>query len=523
MIASVIRDRRRSIGELKKDLVILKAMDQHGTPYDLPLARGDRVRLFKRTNAKRDDGKRGIIGNNGSVLEVRDYRYGGLYLRNSHGTCGWVDLETLASPHDDRVLLGYGDVLTIDASQGLTSTEHILAMPRGSGHLDAHRAYVGASRHRFRNWIVTSERAERRNIMSRRGMGSRQSIGRDDILTAMADNLDRRDQRLSALSLLEDARTLRADAVKNFHKTLLQTERRNAPLSLKLRLKQARQKQILQGSSSLKPVEELLRSPSPEIGFRSQDMTENLKTSLRTQTYIAIAKNSAWFEKSHRRRRRAVAEALQRTGLSDNPQWHCIARDVSPEDLDLTADAEYRTLLSRGKKDADGLWIDADALRSIQNRLLRQGRDARRLKPCGLKYATAQVERLFDLTARHLEGPGADNPASSLALLLSSPARQPFSAAATLVADLQEMGMTISRDPTSVANRIYLDQCHVAQALSRYDVKTVTAVCDRLLLVHDFTTRRARSTPSPAPKRENRKSGPAMRRSRREQKDRERD
>ena len=525
MIASVIRDRRRSIGELDRDLVILKALDQHGTPYDLPLARGDRVRLFKRTNAKRDDGRRGIIGNNGSVLEVLDYRHGGLYLRNSHGTCGWVDLETLASPQDDRVLLGYGDVLTIDASQGLTSTEHILAMPRGSGHLDAHRAYVGASRHRFRNWIVTSERAERQNIMSRRGMGSRQSIGRDDIMTAMADNLDRRDQRLSALSLLEDARTLRADALKNFHKTLLQTERRNTPPSLELRLKQARQKQILQGSSSLKTIVELLRSPLHEIGFRSQDMTGNLKTSLRTQTYIAIAKNSAWFEKLHRRRRRrqAVAEALQRTGLSDNPQWHSIACDISPEDLNLTADAEYRALLSRGKKDADGLWIDADALRSIQNRLLRQGRDARRLKPCGLKYATAQVERLFDLTARHLEDPGADNPASSLALLLSSPARQPFSAAATLVADLQEMGMTVSRDPTSVANRIYLDQCHVAQALSRYDVRTVTAVCDRLLLVHDVTARRSRSTPSPAPKRENQKSGPAMRRSRREQKDKERD
>lgn len=254
-------------------------------------------------------------------------------------------------------------------------------------------------------------------------------------------------------------------------------------------------------------------------------MTGNLKTSLRTQTYIAIAKNSAWFEKLHRRprRRRAVAEALQRTSLSDNPQWHSIARDISPEDLNLTADAEYRALLSRGKKDVDGLWIDADALRSIQNRLLRQGRDARRLKPCGLKYATAQVERLFDLTAHHLEGPGPDNPASSLALLLSSPARQPFSAAATLVADLQEMGVTVSRDPTSVANRIYLDQCHVAQALSRYDVKTVTAVCDRLLLVHDFTTRRARSTPSPALKRENRKNSPATRRSRREQKDRERD
>lgn len=45
--------------------------DQMGAQYDLPLAAGDRVRLFARTNAAYADKSRGIIGNNGSVLEVR--------------------------------------------------------------------------------------------------------------------------------------------------------------------------------------------------------------------------------------------------------------------------------------------------------------------------------------------------------------------------------------------------------------------------------------------------------------------
>lgn len=76
--------------------------------------------------------------------------------------------KTLASPDSGYIRLGYGDVLSIDATQGLTSTEHIEAMPRGSKAVDAHRAYTQGSRHRERTWLVTSDGAERREIAGRR-------------------------------------------------------------------------------------------------------------------------------------------------------------------------------------------------------------------------------------------------------------------------------------------------------------------------------------------------------------------
>ena len=50
-IAAAIRHHRRAAGELGPDQVQLSACDQAGDTFDLPLAVGDRVRLFSRTNA----------------------------------------------------------------------------------------------------------------------------------------------------------------------------------------------------------------------------------------------------------------------------------------------------------------------------------------------------------------------------------------------------------------------------------------------------------------------------------------
>lgn len=44
-----------------------------------------------------------------------------------------VEWRRLSDPRSNRVLLGFGHAMTIDAAQGLTSDEHINAMPRGSG------------------------------------------------------------------------------------------------------------------------------------------------------------------------------------------------------------------------------------------------------------------------------------------------------------------------------------------------------------------------------------------------------
>ena len=121
---------------------MLDACDQLGATYALPLTVGDRVRLFARTNAAYADRGRGIIGNNGSVLEVQAIGAEGVVLRNANGRAGLVNWDTLRDPTSGRIRLSYGDVLTIDAAQGLTSTEHIQAMPAGTPAVTAFKAYT---------------------------------------------------------------------------------------------------------------------------------------------------------------------------------------------------------------------------------------------------------------------------------------------------------------------------------------------------------------------------------------------
>jgi hypothetical protein len=227
-IAAAIRVHRRAAGELGPDAVVVRAADQTGAAYDLPLAVGDRVRLFARTNASYVDKSRGIIGNNGSVLEVRGIDVGGVTLRNAQGREGLVKWDTLRDQETGRIRLSYGDVLSIDATQGLTSTEHIEAMPAGTQPVNAYKAYTQASRHRETSWLVTSDGAERREIASRRPLGDPRPIREADVWVNMARNLSRAPEKASALDFLEVARDLRHGAVQGLQAGLRPGEQRQA-------------------------------------------------------------------------------------------------------------------------------------------------------------------------------------------------------------------------------------------------------------------------------------------------------
>ncbi|MGI4796009.1 MAG: MobF family relaxase, partial [Janthinobacterium lividum] len=146
-ISAAIRERRRKAGDLQRDQVQVSAVDQNGATYDLPLAIGDRVRLFARTNALIGN-RASNIGNNGSVLTVDRIDKDGMQLRNAKGTAGFVKWETLRDPKTERIRLAYGDVITIDAIQSATSTEHINAMVSGSQAVQSFKGYVAQSRSR---------------------------------------------------------------------------------------------------------------------------------------------------------------------------------------------------------------------------------------------------------------------------------------------------------------------------------------------------------------------------------------
>ena len=227
-IGGAIREHRRAAGELGPDQVVLRACDQTGDGYELPLAVGDRVRLFARTNAACADKSRGILGNNGSVLEVRAIGAAGVTLRTAGGREGRVAWDTLRDRQSGRIRLSYGDVLTIDATQGLTSTEHIEAMPAGTQAVNAYKAYTAASRHRRATYLVVGEGAERREIAGRRPLGDLRPIREADVWANMARNLSRQPEQDSALAFLERAHALRRDATAALQAGLQPAEQRQA-------------------------------------------------------------------------------------------------------------------------------------------------------------------------------------------------------------------------------------------------------------------------------------------------------
>ena len=214
MIGAAIRERRQTAGQLGPDEVTVRATDQTGSEYLLALASGDRVRLFARTHASMG-GKSGNIGHNGSVLEVERVQADGLHLRNTKGNSGFVKWETLHDPHSGRVRLTYGDVLSIDAIQGITSTEHIGTLASGSQAATGFKAYVALSRARETSYLVVADGMERSEILGRRAQGADVTITEGQVWENVARNLSRQQEKELATDLIERANSTYAGTVRS--------------------------------------------------------------------------------------------------------------------------------------------------------------------------------------------------------------------------------------------------------------------------------------------------------------------
>ena len=226
-ISAAIRERRRAAGDLGRDQVTVSATDQNGTAYDLPLAIGDRVRLFARTNALIGD-RASNIGNNGSVLSVERIEAEGVQLRNAKGTSGFVKWETLRDPESERVRLAYGDVITIDAIQSATSTEHINAMVSGSQAVQSFKGYVAQSRSRETTWLVAADGPERSGIMTRRALGNVDPISESDVWANVGRNLSRQPEKELATDLLARAHKMNVGTVRNLATAFQPAQQREA-------------------------------------------------------------------------------------------------------------------------------------------------------------------------------------------------------------------------------------------------------------------------------------------------------
>jgi len=266
-IGAEIRKVRRAAGELSADQVVLDACDQNGVAYHLPLAVGDRVRLFDRVNASFEGRSRGNIGNNGSVLEVQAIDAAGLTLRSARGKTGKVAWDSLRDRTSGKIRLSYGDVLTVQAAQGVTSTEHILAMPGGSRAVDAFTAYAGGSRHRRASYLVTSDGAERKEVVGRRPLGDARPVREADVWANVARNLARQAEAPSALGFLERARLVHESAAHALQQGLQPLEQREAEGQVRATLGQTfgRRRVVAQAARLIEPLRELARSQAERL------------------------------------------------------------------------------------------------------------------------------------------------------------------------------------------------------------------------------------------------------------------
>ncbi|MBE7246904.1 MAG: AAA family ATPase, partial [Actinomycetospora chiangmaiensis] len=226
IVSLAIRRRRRAAGRLGPDIVVLDATDQAGDAYDLPLAVGDRVRLYSRTHAR--GAGAGLLGLNGSVVEVRGIETDGLILRSEKGREGLVPWGTLRDPETGRIRLGPGFCRSLASAQGSTAEECVVAAPRGSQGIDAAAFYVAMTRHRATSWLVLGEGAERRAVAARRSIGDATPIRAADIWKNAAATFARRAGSEGALDLLDRAAAVRRASEDVFRRGLARLRTRTA-------------------------------------------------------------------------------------------------------------------------------------------------------------------------------------------------------------------------------------------------------------------------------------------------------
>ncbi|MBS0641525.1 MAG: hypothetical protein JSS43_16790 [Proteobacteria bacterium] len=131
-ISAAVRLERRKLGLVGDDRMTVRATDGDRS-YDLALAQGDRVRLFRTIGATYESGRGGPIGRNGSVPEV--------VYANAAGKVGTVTWSKLTL--NGRISLAYGDATTIHTAQGRSRGEQITAFPDGAGRVSSRVSVPG--------------------------------------------------------------------------------------------------------------------------------------------------------------------------------------------------------------------------------------------------------------------------------------------------------------------------------------------------------------------------------------------
>jgi hypothetical protein len=203
-ISRAIRERLKARGEIGTDEATYKAVVYRSKKrefFDLPIATGDRLRMYRKTVAE-IDGKRATIGNNGDIVEVVRKTAAGLVLRNARGQTAEIDWKRLSDPKTGRLLLGFGHAFTIDAAQGMsTKGEHINALPHGTGATSAFKTYTAESRATGRTHTLISKAAVHAAVQRSRALGDVTPMTEDDLWKEVAKNATEKPYKALALDI----------------------------------------------------------------------------------------------------------------------------------------------------------------------------------------------------------------------------------------------------------------------------------------------------------------------------------
>ena len=209
LVSQAIRRRLQDRGEVGPDAVVVDAATAAGERFELAIAAGDVLRLFRRVYGS--GGGTGALGDNGSIVRVAAVHTAGLTLQSASGRDVFVKWDALRS-EEGRLMIGPGTVTTIDSAQGATCEECLLILPHGAAAVGAERFYVAQSRHRSRNYIIASEAAERRAIVAQHSPTDSSPVRAAEIWSRIATELSRSRQPETALAFMARSHEVRCAA-----------------------------------------------------------------------------------------------------------------------------------------------------------------------------------------------------------------------------------------------------------------------------------------------------------------------
>ena len=215
-ISLAIRERLKARGQIGADEAVYKAVLYRGEKpefFNLPIASGDRLRLYRKTSVE-IDGRRRSLGSNGDIVEVVSKTASGLALRNARGLTAAADWKTLSDRATGRLLLGSGRAFTIDAAQGMsTKGEHINALPRGTAAASAFKMYTAESRATGRTHTIIAKGAVLSAVQRSRALGDRTPITEDEQWRRVEKEASDKPYKALAIDLLAKGRPQRDQAI----------------------------------------------------------------------------------------------------------------------------------------------------------------------------------------------------------------------------------------------------------------------------------------------------------------------